>query len=130
ERVKRLRYVDATHYHGLSRGALDVRNDADEEIGTLDGFVLDAASGAPRYIVVDASGLFSWRRSLLPVSLVRFDERARVLRIALAKSVAARCPAFDPDEFDAMDDEARRAYEGRLLDYFAKDAGPRVPPVA
>src|SRR5437763_2160070 len=29
ERVKRLRYVDATHYHGLSRGALDVRNDAD-----------------------------------------------------------------------------------------------------
>ena len=68
------------------------------------GTPVDADTSAPRYVVVDAGGLFSWRRSLLPVALVRFDEDARVLRVPLDKDIAARYPAYSstqcrPDKF-------------------------------
>src|SRR5439155_7872949 len=108
-RPRGLRSVDARDLDArLAGGALEVRNDADEKLGTLDGLIVDAASGAPRYIVVNARGLFSWRRSLLPISLVRFDDTARVLRIGLDKDLASRYPAFERDEFDKMDEEAVR----------------------
>ena len=93
--------------------------------------IVDASSGAPRYVVVDAGGLFTWRRSLLPVSLVRFDRSSGLLRVALDKDIAERYPAFDRREFEAMADEAVRLYEERLLDFFPKDdAVSRVPPIA
>jgi ferritin-like metal-binding protein YciE len=130
---RRLRYVAARALDDerLAGGALEVRNDADEKLGTLDGLIVDADSGAPRYIVVNARGLFSWRRSLLPISLVRFDEAAGVLRIGLDKDLALRYPAFDRDEFDRMDEDALRRYEGRLLAFFPPErAKERVPPIA
>src|SRR5436190_15174405 len=129
EPARRLRYVGFDE-----RGSgvvLDVRNDADEKLGAVDGLIVDASSGAPRYVVVDAGGLFTWRRSLLPVSLVRFDRSPGLLRVALDKDIAERYPAFDRREFEAMADEAVRAYDERLLDLFPKDdAVSRVPPIA
>src|SRR5438093_381316 len=104
EAPRRLRYVALDER--MSRDSLEVRNDADDRLGTLDGLVVDASSGAPRYIVVDAAGLFSWRRSLLPVTLVRFDRSAHVLRVALDKDIASRFPAFERSEFDGMGDAA------------------------
>src|SRR5262249_23179565 len=124
--LRPLRYVALDER--MSRDSLDVRNDADERLGTLDGLGVGATSGAPRYIVVDADGLFSWRRSLLPMTIVRFDRSAHLLRVALDKDIASRCPAFDRDEFDRMDDEAVREYEARLLGFFPKeDAAVSVP---
>jgi ferritin-like metal-binding protein YciE len=128
-----LQYVDVRQLADarLSGARLEVRNDADDKLGTFDGFIVDAASGTPRYIVVDARGLFSWRRSLLPVSLIRFDPSAGVLRAPLDKEIASRYPAFDRDEFDAMDERMMRAYEGRLLSFFPEANGRlRVPPIA
>ena len=126
ESRRRLRYVALDER--LSRDSLEVRNDDDERLGTLDGLVVDATSGAPRYVVVDADGLFSWRRSLLPMTIVRFDRSARLLRVPLDKDIASRYPAFDGDEFDRMDDDAVRQYEARLLGFFPKeDAALRVP---
>jgi len=122
---RRLRYIPLDE---RISSALEVRNDADDRLGRFDGLIADAATSAPRYIVVDAGGLFSWRRSLLPVALVRFDEDARVLRVPLDKDIAARYPAFDRDEFEAMDDAHVRDFERRLLGFFPKeDAGVRVP---
>ena len=124
--LRPLRYVALDER--MSRESLDVRNDADERLGTLDGLVVDATSGAPRYIVVDADGLFSWRRSLLPMAIVRFDRSAHLLRVPLDKDIASRYPPFDRDEFERMDDEAVRDYEARLLGFFPKeDAAVSVP---
>jgi ferritin-like metal-binding protein YciE len=124
---KRLRYVDGRllDYRRLSNGTLEVRNDADEKLGVFDGLIFDSTSGRPHYIVVDAGGVLKAHRYLLPVGRVRFDDRARVLRVDLATDVAARYPAFDRDEFTTMTDEALRGYEGRLLDFFKRDTGAR-----
>jgi len=130
--ASRLRYVEAKQldYRRLAEGELEIRNDADEKLGSFDGLIVDGTSRSPRYIVVDAGGLFSWRRSLLPVDRVRFDQRARVLRIALDKDIAARYPAFDRDQFADMDDDAMKEYETRLIGAFQADDGQRVPKVA
>ena len=126
---RRLRYIDVDER--VSGGPLEVRNDADDKLGTFDGLIVDDASGAPRYIVVDAGGLFSWRRSLLPVSLIRFDSRTRVLRVPLDKDIAERYPAFDRDEFQSMPDDVVHRYERRLLGFFPhEDIGAHVPPIA
>ena len=61
-------------------------------------------------------------------SLLRFDERARVLRVKIDKDVANRYPDFDRDEFQTMSEEDRRGYETRLLQFFPPDNGvPREP---
>ena len=120
-RTGRLQFVaahDAPNGNG-ERERLPIRNDADDELGTLEGLIVDAEEGAgPRYAVVDAGGLFGQRRYLLPIDRVRLDERAGVLRVSLDKEVAERYPSFDRDEFQAMNARAQRAYEARLLDFF------------
>lgn len=118
----RLRYV-APRDLDLSRitnGDLDIRNDANEGLGTFDGLILDGG-GRPRYVVVDARIFFVGRRYLLPVSHVRLDGSNRVLRAALDKDVALRYPAFDRDEFERMDTGRLRGYERRLLDFFPRE---------
>src|SRR5262249_23270054 len=74
---------------------------------------------------------FSWRRSLLPISLVRFDEAARALRIGLDKDLASRYPAFERHEFEKMDEDAVRSYEARVMAFFPRSrTTERVPPIA
>ena len=67
-------------------------------------------------------GLFSRRRYLLPVTMIRYDESARVLRVDLDETLASRYPEFDRDEFQAMTERDRRGYEMQLLEFF-----PRTP---
>jgi len=124
--ASRLRFVDAKQldYRRLSTGALEVRNDVDETLGTFDGLIFDSATGWPHYIVVHAGGL-AGNRNMIPVGRVRFDERARVLRIALDKDVAARYPSFDRHEFETLSEDALRGYQGRLLDFFKRDGETR-----
>jgi ferritin-like metal-binding protein YciE len=121
--VGRLRYVPI---NVVTQGRevhdpLPIRND-DEDLGTLDGLVAEGELGAARYAVVDGGGLLTHRRYLLPLSLLRFDECARVLRVGIDKDVATRYPAFDRDEYQMMSDADREGYETRLLQFFASDA--------
>lgn len=127
--VGRLRYVPMNQLaqgHDLD-GPIPIRND-DEELGTLDGLVAEGGFGAPCYAVVDAGGLLTHRRYLLPLSLLRFDERARVLRVGIGKDVASRYPDFDRDEFQTMTDADRAGYQARLLQFFATDDRASVRP--
>lgn len=118
----RMRYVATTQldHSRLNRDTLAIRNEMNDRLGTFDGLLLDAASGRPRYVVVDARGVFVGRRYLLPVGHVRFDSRERLLRVNLEKDVAERYPPFDRDEFQAMSDEQLRGYETRLSEYFPR----------
>ena len=122
EPVGRLRYVpmDVIAQGRKDHTPLPVRND-DEDLGTLDGLVAEGDLGAARYAVIDAGGLLKHRRYLLPLSLLRFDEGARVLRVSLDKDVANRYPDFDRDEFQTMSEADWVGYEARLLQFFPSD---------
>lgn len=124
--TRRLKYVPIEHVKGGRHlGGFGIRNEADAELGHFDGLVVDGESGVPRYAVVDEGGVLSHRRYLLPVTMLRFDETARVLRVGLDAAIASRYPPFDRDEFHAMSERERRGYEERLLECF-----PRTPIVA
>ena len=127
--VGRLRYVpmDVIAQGRKDHGPLPVRND-DEDLGTLDGLVAEGELGAARYAVVDAGGLLRHRRYLLPLKLLRFDERTHVLRVSLDKDVASRYPDFDRDEFQTMSEADRSGYEARLLQFFPLDSGREREP--
>ena len=127
--VGRLRYVPMNQLaqgHDLDE-PLPIRND-DEDLGMLDGLVAEGGFGAACYAVVDAGGLLTHRRYLLPLSLLRFDERARVLRAGISKDVAGRYPEFDRDEFQTMTAADREGYEARLAQFFATDDRASGPP--
>jgi hypothetical protein len=122
----RLRYVPAKRldFRRLAdTGRLQVRNAADEDLGTFDGLIVDQAD-QPRPIVVDARGVFTGRRYVLPVGHVRFDDRARELRVDLDKEVADRYPEFDAEAFEAMSDIDWGRYERRLREFFPAGTGP------
>ena len=100
---------------------IQVLNDAGEDLGSLDGLLVEGDRRAPRYIVVQSAGLLARHRYLLPLDRVRFDAAQRVLRIDVAKGVADRYPEFDHDEFHAMNDRERQGFEARLLEFFQRD---------
>ncbi len=122
----RLKYLALENF-AKSRQLRDVaiRNEADVELGRLDGLVADGESGAARYAIVAGGGLLSRRRYLLPVTMIRYDDAARVLRVDLEEKLASRYPEFDRDEFQAMTERDRRGYEMRLLEYFPPTLGER-----
>jgi ferritin-like metal-binding protein YciE len=128
--ARRLRYVpmDVVAKGRGTQEPLAVRNDADEELGTLDGLLAEHDLGAVRYAIVDAGGVLVHRRYLLPISLLRFDEIAVVLRVAIDRQVAERYPAFDNDEFEKLSDDDRVGYERRLLKFFPRDNGATAAP--
>jgi ferritin-like metal-binding protein YciE len=123
--VGRLQYVpmDVVAQGQKNREPLPVRNEADEDLGTLDGLVAESDLGAARYAVIDAGGVLTHRRYLLPLSLMRFDEGARVLRVDVDKHVANRYPPFDRDEFQTLSDADREGYTRRLLHFFPSHEG-------
>jgi ferritin-like metal-binding protein YciE len=122
--VSSLRFIEARTLGEADPSAapLGVRNDADVELGVLDGIIVDRRASTPRYIVVKSGGLFSGRRYLLPIHHVRFDQPDRVLRVDLDKSIAVEYPPFNRDEFEAMSVERLCDYEARLREFF-----PRQP---
>jgi ferritin-like metal-binding protein YciE len=128
--ARRLQYVpmEIVAQRRGSREPLAIRNDADEELGVLDGLVAESDLGAARYAVVDGAGVFTHHRYLLPLSLLRFDERAGVLRVRLEKAMAERYPAFDSGEFETMSEADRGGYEARLFAFFRRDNGRYTGP--
>jgi ferritin-like metal-binding protein YciE len=103
-----------------TREALGIRSSGDDDLGILDGLVVEGDTGAARYVVVEAGGLVRHRRFLLPLGLLRFDEAAGVLRAGVDKQIAERYPPFDRDEFTTMTEADRGRYEARVLAFFPR----------
>jgi ferritin-like metal-binding protein YciE len=128
--ARRLRYVpmDVVAKGRGTQEPLAVRNEADEELGILDGLLAEHDLGAVRYAIVDAGGVLVHRRYLLPIAMLRFDETASVLRVAIDRQVAERYPAFDNDEFEKLSDADRIGYERRLLKFFPRETAAAATP--
>src|SRR6476661_3619057 len=71
-----LRYVEADKVDDktLNVDDMPVRNSAKENLGNVDGFIVDAESGRPYYVVVDAGGWFKSKQFLVPIGQVQVDD--------------------------------------------------------
>ncbi len=99
-----LRYVATSSLNDetLDLDEMKVRNDQGEELGTVDGFVVDSGSGRPRYVVVDAGGWFTAKQFLVPIGEVHLEPARDALRVSLAKDQIRRFPGFDLDQFQPL----------------------------
>jgi hypothetical protein len=98
-----LRYISASAASGrrLALDAMPVRNEDGDDLGIVDGLVVDAGSGRALYVVVDA-GWFTVRRFLIPISRIDLDASRRALRAPLSKEQIGRFPGFDVGRFDPL----------------------------
>ncbi len=102
----RLKYVDADDLDDtpFDFDGMSVTNAQDEDLGDVDGFIVDAATGRPYYLVVDAGGWFRSKYYLLPVGHARFDEANERLTADLSRATIERFPGFDRDHFEKLPD--------------------------
>lgn len=111
----RLRYISAGDLREFPYGAYRIRNARGEQLGSLDGLVVDGRTQRPVYFVVDSGGWFVGRRFLVPVGLLQADEAARVLTADLDREAIRRYPPFNPNAFadDTFEsfDESSSAYQ-------------------
>lgn len=110
----RLRYLPARHLHEFKYREYRVKNARGEDLGSLDGLVVDSASNQPRYFVIDSHGWFAGRRYLVPVNALRPDDTSRTLRTQLNRETIRAYPPFNPDAYLAMgaeDDTRERRYD-------------------
>jgi ferritin-like metal-binding protein YciE len=123
-RGSRLTYVNAAQLTGENASFSDVkvRGAANEDLGRVDGFVVDRTSRRPYYVVVDSGGWFTGNRYLLPINSVQFNRGERQMKIAMDKDTIKRYPTFDGDAFEHTDERARD-YETRLLEAYGRRTG-------
>lgn len=104
-----LRFVKAGDLDDSSKtlAGMKVESVSGENLGKVDGFIIDASSGRPYHVVVDAGGWFKSRRFLLPVGHVGLTDTGDKLHLVadIAKSHIDRYPGFDLDEFEKLTDE-------------------------
>jgi hypothetical protein len=79
-----------------------VQGPNDEELGTVDGFIVDEQSRRPYYVVVDAGGWFSTKHFLVPIGHAHLAQDGRTIRTDLTKTRVRRFPGFDKDAFDTL----------------------------
>jgi hypothetical protein len=81
-----------------------------ESLGTVDGFLVDASTGRPEYIVVAAGGWFSSRQYLLPVEHASLDAERRRLRANLDRDTITRFPELPADRLHSLRDDELEHY--------------------
>jgi hypothetical protein len=124
-----LRYVAASDLPGdqADFDGLDVRNAAGENLGDVEGFVVDRDSNRPYYLVVDSGGWFSSRHYLVPIGHARFDPGGESLRIDFDRDTIKRFPEARIDRFDQLtEDEALHFNEQMLMACCPTEAGART----
>lgn len=99
-----LRYLPADDLddQDVDFDGLKVDSPSGEDLGRVEGFVVDSYSGRPYYVVVDSGGWFKSKHFLLPVGHVRFDANRKALMADVTKERVERFPGFDLSKFDKM----------------------------
>ena len=98
-----LRLVDVKElepYAGFDH--MRVTSSAGDDLGSVDGFVLDTTSGMPCYVVVDAGGWFKSKYFLLPMDKAHLDNEEHCVAADLSKDDVNEFPGFDKDEFKTL----------------------------
>jgi ferritin-like metal-binding protein YciE len=96
---RRLRYVPATHLREFKYREFRVQNRGNEDLGSLDGLIIDTGSHTPEYFVIDSGGWFVGQRFLVPIDALHPDESTQTLRTDLDRKMIESYPPFNPDAF-------------------------------
>jgi ferritin-like metal-binding protein YciE len=95
----RLRYLPAASLREFRYREFRIRNTANEDLGSLDGLIVDSRTHRPEYFVVDSGGWFVGQRFLVPIDALRVDAASQTLRTDLDRKAIEACPPFNPDAF-------------------------------
>ena len=119
-----LRYIDASAVSDqtLALDAMSVRNSEGDELGIVDGLVVDSGSGRALYVVVDA-GWFTSRHFLIPINQVDLEPARGALRASLTKEQISRFPGFDIGRFDELTEDDIKRLSNPMSDVYE----PGVP---
>jgi ferritin-like metal-binding protein YciE len=120
-RRSRLRYVEAAELPDFKYREFRIVNRAGQDLGSVDGFIVESRSGRPVYVVVDSGGWFVGQRYLVPIGMLTADLRSRMFRTDVDRETIHLYPEFNAAAFLAMTDEEVRHYEHRLLRIIAPD---------
>jgi hypothetical protein len=98
-----LKYTEA-HNIDEAFDELPVVDPRGENLGKVDGFIVDSDSARPYYAVVDAGGWFKSKHFLLPIGHARLvsDAEGDTLEADIDRGRIDRFPGFDKDEFEKL----------------------------
>ena len=113
----RLRYLDVDDLDDstLDYRKLTIRGRTGDDLGSLDGLVVETASGRPIYYVIDSGGWFMGRRYLIPVGRASLEASRNALVVDADRDIIRSYPEFSTHAFMAMSDDEIRRYERRIL---------------
>lgn len=100
-----LKHVDAGDIvDDVDFDGMHVESPTGEHLGDVEGFILDADTGRPYYVVVDSGGWFKSKHYLLPVGHVRLgvDAEGEALVTSLTRDRINKFPGFDKGKFETM----------------------------
>jgi hypothetical protein len=119
-----LRYLPADDLSSdaFSLRALKVRNDENEDLGEVDGVILDVESQRPYYLVVDAGGWFKSKNFLVPVGHTQLTADQTTVLVDLSTARINRFPGFDKDEFEQLSDDELRTMSAQICAISIEDA--------
>ena len=129
-----LRYVNASDLDDASIDfkGLSVENSGGETLGDVNGFILDADSAQPYYVVVDSKGWFKTKHYLLPVGHAQLDADRKRIVADVARDHIKKFPGFDLDKFEKWTEDdlvrfTRETAEACCVDVTIVTAEPAAP---
>jgi len=100
-----LRIVEASQMEPPSRfDHAAVTSPDGDELGHVEGFVVDSQSGSAQYLVVDAGGWFRSKYFLLPIQNARLNSAEQSVVAELSREEVKQFPGFDKSEFKQLGD--------------------------
>jgi sporulation protein YlmC with PRC-barrel domain len=108
-----LRYVEAKALDdtAMKLRGLKVASNRSEDLGKVEGFIIDINTGRPYHVVVGTGGLFKHKHFLLPIGHVSLAPDSSRLTADITKDRVERIPGFDKDEFKKLSEEDLRKLE-------------------
>jgi hypothetical protein len=112
-----LRYVDAKALDdtAMKLRGLKVESNRHEELGKVEGFILDSNTGRPYHVVVGTGGWFKHKHFLLPIGHVTLAPSNDRLIADVGKDRVERFPGFDKDEFKKMSEDDLKKLEAPTI---------------
>ena len=101
-----LRYVAAGDLEDkdktLKFSGMEVNDPAGEKLGTVEGFIVDARTGRPFHVAIDAGHWFRHKHVLVPVGHIMLDGTGQKLIADVSKERVGRFPGFARDTFETL----------------------------
>jgi hypothetical protein len=116
-----LRYVDAKDLEDRDKTVkfsdMEADDPAGEKLGKVEGFIVDARTGRPFHVVINAGHWFKHKHVLLPVGHVMLDATGRRMIADISKERVSRFPGFDKSQFEKLSkDELRQMAQTMALE--------------